>query len=235
MPYSLSHAVVSLPASYLFKGRMPLASIVIGSQSPDFLYYIFLSTVKAPGHSFTGVLLYCLVPSLMAVAVWYRWLERPCLGLFHLKCEPRPFNKTTYFYMFLGVLIGAYTHVLWDATSHEDGALVIGSAFWNARFFGLPVFKWNQYGSGVLGLGILFLWYLSALRKNLDSPYCGDIRLGCYCFIPSIVLLCFLANVIHGSAALSEFAVRTAIGVVSGGVIGACLYALLLPPPSNSY
>lgn len=127
-----------------------------------------------------------------------------------------------------GVVVGALSHVLWDSASHSYGSLVSKSIFWNTEFFSLPAYKWNQYGSGVIGLGILGLWYLFELIKNLKSPYSGNFWLGLTVYGVSTTSLVLAANVIHQTSSIPEFAVQTSIGVMSGVTVGAFAYAAIL-------
>ena len=228
MPYTLSHAAISLPVSLLARGKIPLAALVVGSMSPDFPYLLALTTTDAPGHSVIGVLIYCLVPSLVVLFVWYRWLESPTLDLLRLPQRTWSFGILSYFMVVAGVLVGAYSHVLWDATSHAHGALVVNSEFWQKEVFSLPLYKWNQYGSGILGLIALFIWYLRAMSENCRDLYKGKLAVSLVIHTISVVLFVVLANVIHGSYTLSEFAVRSAVGVITGGAVGTCIYALVV-------
>ena len=226
MPYTLSHAIVSLPVSAVARGQIPLAALVVGSMSPDFPYLLALTPTEAPGHSFFGVFTHCLVPSLMVLFVWYRWLEGPTLELLGLPKRAWSFQIRPISLVVFGVLVGAYSHVLWDATSHSYGAFVINSEFWQREFYSLPLYKWNQYGSGVLGLLGLSGWYLHAVLRNKHNRYQGKLVVGVPIFAVCMVIFVLVANVVHGSSALSEYVVRSAIGVITGGFVGMCVYAL---------
>lgn len=228
MPYTLSHAVVALPVSVIARGRIPLAAMVVGSMSPDFPYLLALSPTEAPGHSESGVLIYCLLPSLLMLLVWYRWIEGPTLELFRLPRREWSFGKSSYFLVVLGVLIGAYSHVLWDATSHFDGLFVVNSEFWNREILSLPMYKLNQYGGGILGLAALFVWYVFAVIKNRQEQYQGKLLIGVLVYSISIVFFVLLANIVHGSTVIIEFAVRSAIGGIVGGICGMCMYAFMV-------
>ena len=226
MPYTLSHAVVAIPLKLLTRGRIPIAAMIVGSLSPDFPYLLALTPTSAPGHSLIGVLIYCLVPSLFVLLVWYRLLETSMLEFLGLPKRKWSFDMSSYFSLVFGVLLGAYSHVLWDATSHSYGMFVIGSDFWHQQLFSLPLYKWNQYASGVLSLVALLGWYLVAVIKNRKEHYKGRLLAGILCFSLSVIFFVLLANIIHGSTVASEYVVRSAIGVMVGIVCGACLYAI---------
>jgi uncharacterized membrane protein YvlD (DUF360 family) len=223
MPYTLSHAIVSLPAFRLSKGRLPLAALAVGSVSPDFPYLLALTPAQAPGHSFIGVLVYCLVPSLAVLGVWYLWVERPILSLLGLQARV---VSCGVFPILIGVLVGAYSHVIWDATSHASGVFVLGSDFWNTILYGLPIYKWNQYLSGAFGLLGLVAWYLHTLLRERTKSYQGRFTLGLLVHTLSVLVFIVLANWVHGSNNLEEFAVHSSLGVITGGVVGMCIYTL---------
>jgi hypothetical protein len=226
MPYTLSHALISLPVSVVARGKIPLAALFVGSMSPDFPYLLALTTVYAPGHSLMGVLIYCLFPSLCILYFWYSWIEVPVLALIKLPQRAHNLTISAHFLIIIGVLIGAYSHVLWDASSHFDGIFVINNNFWHIEYLSLPLYKWNQYISGGVGLITLFVWYLYALVKNKESAYQGHLVAGFIVYLSCMTIFVVLANVIHHSLTLYDYAVRSSIGFIVGIAIGSCFYAL---------
>lgn len=226
MPYSISHAVVALPFSVLTKRVLPIPALSVGAISPDFSYFLTLTTTDVPSHSVSGVFIYCLVPSLLLLMLWHRYLETPTLELFHLPHSLSTVNVRNMLYSVLAILIGAFSHVLWDASSHSYGALVKEYQFLNNEIGGLPLYKWNQYLSGVLGLLILGLWYVCSVYKNRTKRYMGNLRLGMGLYVGFISMFVVLSNALHGSQQLSEYAVRSSIGFVTGIVFAAIIYAI---------
>lgn len=143
MPYTLSHAVVALPLSLLSlpsnsSRKVPVVAIAVGSMSPDFPYLMALTPTHAPGHSLLGVFVHCLIPSLLVLLIWYRLLEKETLKLFALPQRAWLIDIKSHLLIILGVLLGAYSHVLWDATSHAHGIIVKGSDFWHQQWLSLP-------------------------------------------------------------------------------------------------
>lgn len=228
MPYTLSHTIISLPVARIVRGKIPVAALIVGSVSPDLPYLIALTPTEAPGHSVYGVLVYCLPPSLLLLFIWYRWVERPTLELFNLPLRSWLFNTARHVLMIAGILIGAYSHVLWDSTSHLDGAFVVGSKFWNTELYSLPLYKWNQYGSGVLGVMLLSLWYLYVMRHNQQRNYQGRLAIGLTVYFVCIMFFLVLANVVHGSSSLSQYLARSATGLITGGMVSMCVYAVVI-------
>lgn len=228
MPYSVSHAVVALPLSMFSKGKIPIFAVVIGSMSPDFPYFLALTPTHAPGHSLLGVFLYCLIPSMVVLYGWYRWIEVPTLEFWKLSQQRSRNRFPSNPLLILGVLIGALSHVLWDATSHSYGSFVVDSVFWNSEILSLPAYKWNQYGSGLIGLAVLALWYTYALFKNWRAPYAGHFWLGVLIYTVSVTSLVLAANIIHQTRSIPDFAVRTSIGVMSGLAVAIVAYAVIV-------
>lgn len=228
MPYTLSHVIIALPISVISKRKVPVVAVAVGSISPDFPYMVALSPTHAPGHSMLGVLLYCLIPSLLFLFGWYRWLEKYTLEFWKLPARSDSSEMPSIGLIIVGVLLGAYSHVLWDATSHSYGFIAENSQFLNDTYFTKPLYKWNQYGSGVLGLIALGFWYVLAWFENINSQYNGKFYLGLIVYGTSIFCLVILANTVHQSTDLSDFVVRTSIGLMSGGFVGAIVYSALI-------
>ena len=200
MPYTLSHAIVALPLSSIsFSSKsvrkIPVASTVVGSMSPDFPYLVALTPTHAPGHSLSGILVYCLVPSLLILLIWYRLLERETLKLFALPKRTWSLDIFSCLLIVLGVLSGALSHALWDATSHSYGMFVNGSDFWHQQWFSLPLYKWNQYTGGVVGLLVLAAWYLRTVLHNRHEIYQGHFKTGLSCYLVCIAFFIVFTNI----------------------------------------
>lgn len=228
MPYTLSHAIVALPIAKLSRHRIPTASVVIGAISPDYPYMLALTPTYAPGHSLTGPLVYCFIPSLLILFVWHHWLEKPNKALFALPAKPVKFDAKFVLLSSIGILAGAYSHVIWDATSHIDGALVINSDFWNQTLGSLPLYKWNQYLSGIAGMGILFSWHLSRVLNRKKRPYHGKLKAGALIYAICVLSFMLLANCLHGSLTFPEIAARSALGLIVGASFSTLIYAVYI-------
>lgn len=226
MPFTISHAIAAFPLHHLTRRKIPVMPVVIGSMSPDFPYLLFMTPVHAPGHSIPGVWIYCLLPALLMLALWYRWLEKPILNLLALPQGQIVWNIREGLLVILGVLLGAYSHLLWDATSHSYGYFVQNSEFWHAELFGLPLYKLNQYGSGVLGLAGLVLWYAKLKTESQQVVESTHLKMAFVIYTGSILLFVLAANLLHESAGLSYVVVRSAIGLINGIAIGCVIYAV---------
>ncbi len=226
MPFTISHAIAAYPVHHLARKRLRVMPVVIGSMSPDFPYLLYMTPVHTPGHSIPGVWIYCLLPALLLLALWYQWLEKPVLNLLALPRAQLAWNIREGLLVIVGVLIGAYSHLLWDASSHSYGFFVQNSEFWHTELFGLPLYKLNQYGSGVLGLAGLILWYAKLRAKSQQAIELPKLKLALLIYSGSILLFVLSANLLHDAAGLSYVVVRSAIGFINGIVMGTVIYAV---------
>ncbi len=227
MPYTLSHSIIALPVSSISRRKVPIFSVIVGCMAPDLPYLLALKPTNAPGHSLSGVVFYCLPVSLLILFIWYRWIEAPTLDLFGLPNQKRTFSITACVLVVIGILIGGYSHVLWDATSHSSGIIVKKNEFFQQKVFSIPLYKWNQYISGSVGLVSLCFWYLYAFFKNRKNQYQGHFILGLCTYMSCNLFFIILANMIHNSTTISGFAVCSALAIITGIAIAACIYALV--------
>jgi membrane-bound metal-dependent hydrolase YbcI (DUF457 family) len=79
-----------------------------------------------------------------------------------------------------GVLIGAWSHVLWDSFTHTRGWMVRHVPLLQTRLFGngMPAYKALQLFSSVLGLCVLFYAYNKWIRLRGISCGFGENQAG---------------------------------------------------------
>jgi len=121
MPLTPSHAAAALLLRKVAP-PLPLGALVIGSLSPDFEYLLRLAPRGSFAHSPVGLVLFCL-PASLAVWVVYRTLMRPVvLELLPSGISARFDSRTAGWGLAAAaVLLGALSHVIWDAFTHANG------------------------------------------------------------------------------------------------------------------
>lgn len=76
------------------------------------------------------------------------------------------------FIVIISVLIGAFSHVLWDSFTHETGFFVVQfpilKAPINVHHWTIPLYKIFQHLSSLLG-ALFIIITLQALKKNIVS------------------------------------------------------------------
>jgi hypothetical protein len=175
MPFTISHAAAVLP---LRKLRLPLAAMMIGSMSPDFPYFLPGDLSRTDTHDLEGVFTVCWPVGLLVWLSFVHLLERPSIELLPEPWRTRmPRSDTRFSFRSLGlaslgVIIGALTHIAWDAFTH--GGTPVGNLFpilsadlFYVRGRQVPLYFVLQVLSSVAGLLALAWW---AMRLRNDPP-----------------------------------------------------------------
>lgn len=243
MPFTVAHAAVAPPLARWSRGRLPASALVVGAMSPDLEYLVFLETKRTVGHSPVGLLLFCLPVSLFVLMVWHGVVKRPVGRLVpnrwgHLAAavdRPFPFRSwASRAQVVAAVLLGAVSHVTWDAFTHSGGVGV--RALPQLRrvvpVVDLPAYSVLQYASGVVGLAVLgfagLVWARNQPRGAVPLPPARH-RL-----VAVSAILAFTAAVAAGNVArvVAEGVTRPralliagVLGAMSGGAIAVVAYA----------
>ncbi|MEV6183413.1 DUF4184 family protein [Streptomyces sp. NPDC052015] len=185
MPFTLSHAAAVLPAVRADgsgRGRLVPAFLVAGSFAPDLTYYAasVASEAMAFGdvtHSFTGVLTVDVLVTWALVGLWLL-VREPLVALLPRSRQGRAATLTrcgsprarvrpsTLLWWYVSAVLGALTHVVWDAFTHLDR--------WGMRLFpvlgeniaGSPLYWYLQYGGSAVAALVIALFVAHALRRT---------------------------------------------------------------------
>lgn len=201
MPFTLSHPAAIIPFA---RQRLVLSALVVGSMSPDFLYFINLTPRGQFGHTLAGVFLFCLPLGTLVLWMFHTLMKWPLFSLCPQALQERLMEPAQGFafrsmgrqlLIILSILIGAGTHLLWDCFTHEYGWAVSRLSFlnWSVIEIGarsIPVFKLLQHLSTVIGGGALLYCFLhwmwraphetvreSLLRPARSKLICGSLLL----------------------------------------------------------
>jgi hypothetical protein len=169
VPFTLAHAAAVLPLRGVRHLRM--APLIVGAMVPDLPYYLpgaiarYRHMTHDFVHSFTVDLLlgYALLASLVV-------LQRPLTALLSARARALclrallPFHQPIeWAFAAPALLLGVWSHLLWDSFTHKDGWMVHRVEALSAPLVIGPydgtVFHALQYLSSVLGLCVLVLWY----------------------------------------------------------------------------
>ena len=172
MPFTLAH-----PAAVLPLRRVPLMRtipLMIGAIAPDVPYYVPWRVAKhipQETHTFLGTLTLDLPMGLvMLLLIWLLRaplaappgprLEAKCLAAL----ERFGGRLSNWALAPLSILIGAWSHLVWDSFTHADGWMVSRISALSAP---VSLFSYTgelchvlQYASSVFGLAVLAIWLL---------------------------------------------------------------------------
>ena len=166
MPFTLAHPAAVLP---LRRTRLPFDALVVGSMSPDFEYLLRLAPTSVVSHTGLGLLSFC-IPAGLVVLVLARALWLPALralwGLVPVRRDPPSVTSALRLALptIAAVLLGALTHLAWDAFTHAHAPMVerlplLSATVLETRWGALRVYKLLQHGSTLAGLALL-AWVL---------------------------------------------------------------------------
>jgi hypothetical protein len=169
VPFTLAHPAAVLPLRSLRHLRM--APLTVGAVTPDLPYYLpggiarYVPVTHAFVHSFTVDLAlgYALLASLVV-------LQRPLTALLSVRARALclrallPLRRPIEWALAApAILLGVWSHLLWDSFTHRDGWIVHRVEVLSAPLVFGPydgtVYHALQYLSSVVGLCVLVLWY----------------------------------------------------------------------------
>ncbi|MFJ9828329.1 DUF4184 family protein [Streptomyces sp. NPDC101160] len=183
MPFTLSHAAAVLPGirrGGRARGPLVASALVAGSFSPDMTYFAASAVPDAMffgdvTHSPLGVVTVDVLITAVLVALWLMvreplvaLLPRGLRGRVYEAVRGRPWRErrpaALAGWFVVSAVIGAATHVVWDAFTHFDR--------WGTRLIpvlgevvaGFPLYLYTQYGSSALALVALAWFTVRALR-----------------------------------------------------------------------
>jgi uncharacterized protein YjeT (DUF2065 family) len=174
MPFTISHAAAALPIGALSRSRLPLAALMIGSMSPDFAYLLPVEYNRLETHSLVGLFSFCLPLGLALWLCFVTVLERPTLAFLPDAWRsriPRTVLSPREMIMAAGaIIIGALTHVVWDAFTHSSTPVVetfpgFRDNYLDIGSLRIPVYYVLQIASSVFGLAVLGVWALNIRRR----------------------------------------------------------------------
>ena len=242
MPFTGAHPLAVLPL--LRVRRLDATCLVIGSMSPDLLYFVRGELAGTFGHTKLGLALWCVPSTLvMAFLVHFlvKWpvllvapvpLARRALAVVD-RTWPKDRSLEALVSLPISATIGAVTHLVWDSFTHADGFFVQRIGMLRTDLH-LPVVGFTsghrllQLAFSVVGLAILafviarYFWRAPA-RDVPDVPrsrarwiFAGSLALGVGLLFARLV-------------AMNAFSVGDLIvGPISGAMVGTLLASALL-------
>jgi hypothetical protein len=210
MPFTFSHPAAVLPIPSRFKNWIPLSALVIGSLVPDAAYYLPMPEhFRTYSHTLLGTFS-TSVPFGIVVWLIFDWLAPSAVFLLpspHREAiapqlKPRLASIPQALGVALGVLIGAWSHVLWDSFTHTRGWFVRHVPLLQRRLFGngMPAYKSLQYFSTVLGLCVLFYVYNKWIKTSGYQLWIWRKPGRRFYLWVGVVVICLVAAAIEGHA-----------------------------------
>lgn len=174
MPFTLSHPSAALPVWPLVRrGIVPLAPFAIGAMAPDFEYLWRLEPYALVSHSARGIVVFCLPVGIVVLLLWEVLLAPTVRALVGLagRGGHTPRTLAAMARALVALLLGAVSHVTWDAFTHRDtiGPVLVPvlrqPAFTLAGFV-VPWYNLLQVASSLVGGVIVLAWLWRLMQRD---------------------------------------------------------------------
>jgi hypothetical protein len=220
MPFTFSHPAAVIP---LNRWGLVLSALVVGSLSPDLIYFFCLSFRCRLGHTLVGIIVFDIPAGLVLIWLYHTVLKFFLIALFPIAHQPYliPFLKPFHFFsswqrfgfILCSLTIGALTHIAWDSLTHRSGWVVqqlpvLTMSIIQTNQGSLKIYKVLQYASTLLGAALLFYWYFNWLRQAPKQPInsltllSAKTKLFVICFI---VLTATIGASVYGFVQVNPF------------------------------
>jgi hypothetical protein len=179
MPCTLSHPAAVLPFRRFCPGHLDFPALVIGSMTPDFGYYIHRFDVASFAHTVPGSFVVCLPSGIFLLLIFYLVRKPVCFilpmphrGALLPLCSSIPrLGLQNLAMILLSLLLGAWSHILWDSFTHQTGWFVQRVSWLHEPVFtvGSTPFRGHyllQQFSTIAGAAVLLVAYLTWIHRH---------------------------------------------------------------------
>lgn len=209
MPFTFSHPAIILPLKYLPKSWFSFTALVIGSLTPDFEYFLRMKVKSDYSHTFNGIFWFDLPLAFLLTFAFHNVVRNllfqnlPAIiknrVLIFTDFDWNNYFKKNWLTVLISLLIGIFSHILWDGFTHEHGYFVnqIDISKNTLLIFKteIPFWKIAQHSSTFIGSIIILIAFFKLPQKNyfsfpISKLYWSSVVL----FTMAIVFIRFIAN-----------------------------------------
>lgn len=150
--------------------------------SPDFEYFIRMKVQSDISHTFLGLILFDLPVGFLFALIFHEIIKIKLIenlpSFFQQRLEILnnlkwiDYLKTNVFYVLISILIGAFSHIFWDAFTHESGYFVQKTTFLSHQISNIPFYKIFQHLSSIIGMIFIFyhIYKLPVIKRTITRP-----------------------------------------------------------------
>lgn len=236
MPFTFSHPAIILPLTTK-RLRLSATGLIIGSMTPDFEYFIRMKVQSDYSHTLPGLFWFDLPLGLILSFIYHSIVRNSFINNSPVFIQKRlnKFNSLNWIKYFLlnwfivsiSVLIGAFSHLLWDSFTHETGYFVERSSLLKGTIYlkglTMPVYKVIQHLSSLVGGLIIAIAFLTTESTAIATI----VNISKYwLFIVLITLTIVLLRLFFGLQ-LSQYG-NLIVTIISAGFTALILTPLIL-------
>lgn len=208
MPFTFAHPAITLPIIRLLGKRVSTTALVIGSLTPDFEYFIRFQIKSIYSHTILGVFLFCVPVGLALTFIFHTIIKRQliCNLPFFLQRKMKvlyDLNWNTYFKentvtVLISLVIGAFTHLFWDAFTHHNGyfATKMDILYHVISLAGHDIYLYKilQHVSTLIGMLVIFITFFIQPNQSLKKESIPNYWIAILFFASSILFIRFQFN-----------------------------------------
>lgn len=241
MPLTPAHPAIVLPLRKVSPKWVSVSGLVIGSMSPDFEYLLTFHLQDKIGHSLIGILQFCLPVSFLVYCCYHGIIRNKLILNLPVFLKSRfltvrafdwqEYLKKRWYVVIYSIMIGAFSHLFWDAFTHEHRFFVEHLSFLRSQIGRFPVYKLLQHLSTLSGLMYIgFLIWKLPVSGSRPSPGIFTYWL----IVAGVVALVFLVRFNFGLS-LQQFGngVVTLFSALFLGLLTASVTSLFLDKRSG--
>lgn len=234
MPLTTAHPILVLPIWHASRRWLDLPALIVGSMIPDIKYFLHLRTMENIGHTAFGILVQGIPAALCLLLIFSFVMARPLRAL-----SPGGFGRIIpnnytflpiprFLVIVISIVVGAASHVFWDSFTHQGWFFVRAFPVLDTQIGPLPVYKYLQYISGVLGTAAVLIWTTSATKRAPKSEKRIANRIvPMSIIIGTMLVITYIALGKNNPLTPYITLIQTVIGVISGLSLGLFLFSVV--------
>ena len=235
MPFTFSHPAVVLPLAAK-RCRLSATGLIVGSMTPDFEYFLRMRDASRYSHTLLGVFWFDLPMALLLCFLYHQSVRDSLFDNLPVFFKERVFiyknfQWSKYFsknwiVVIVSILIGVFTHLVWDFFTHETNSFVRQTDFSEMLKVGginLAGYRFLQYTSTAVG-GLIVIFTILSLKKRKypDKP----VDYNYWAIVVFIILSIMIMRRMTGLK-LHDFR-SVVVSFISGGMLALILTPIIL-------
>jgi Domain of unknown function (DUF4184) len=183
MPFTPAHTAIVLPFLRINPERVSATALVLGSVAPDFEYFLKMSVNGQHSHTFFGIFYFDIPVTIVLAFVFHEVVKKNLIAnlpaFFQYRFQPllqldfKEHFKRYYWVVVISAGIGSFSHIFWDAFTHNDGFFAQRISLYKhvvVPFDGVryPLFYGLQHISTYVGLTIV-MTYIFLLKPDKNA------------------------------------------------------------------
>jgi hypothetical protein len=183
MPFTPAHAALVLPV--LKKRFLSATALIMGSVSPDFEYFLRADVYGNHGHTLAGIFYFDVPVTIVLGLLFHHVVKQSFMANLPEALQHRlvPLSQVNFkqnvlkqpIIVVVSAVIGAASHIFWDAFTHHDGYFASRISFYDKvtiPFMGVnyPFFYAAQNASTFAGLAVIAFYVFRMPRIHTRTP-----------------------------------------------------------------